>query len=70
MKTMSETLRAALQRSGMTPVQIERATGLQRGSILRFIRREHSLRLDLADLLAVFFKLQLRPARGKRKKGR
>jgi len=70
MKTMSETLRAALQRSGMTPVQIERATGLQRGSILRFIRREHSLRLDLADLLAVFFKLQLRPARGNRKKGR
>ena len=34
---------------------VERATGVKRQSLMKFLRREQSLRLDLADKLAEHF---------------
>jgi hypothetical protein len=38
-----------------------------RQSLMRFVREEQTLRLDMADRLAVYFGLALRPNRSKRK---
>jgi plasmid maintenance system antidote protein VapI len=57
---------AAIQSGRETYLGLERATGVTRASIMRFVRGTQSLRLDLADRLAERFGLQLRP----RKKGR
>jgi hypothetical protein len=64
---MAEALKQAIAQSGVAHIAIERQTGVKRASIMRFMRGETSLRLDLADKLAVFFGLEVRPAR--RKKG-
>jgi len=45
----------------MAHVALERETGVKRASIMRFLRGETSLRLDLADKLAEFFGLELQP---------
>jgi plasmid maintenance system antidote protein VapI len=45
---------------------LERATGVTRASIMRFVRGSQSLRLDMADKLAAFLGLELRA----RRKGR
>ena len=62
-KTMTEILRKAIADSGMAHIAIERATGVKRACIARFVRGETSLRLDIADRLATFFHLELRPVR-------
>lgn len=61
--TMSDVLKKAIAESGMAHIAIERATGVKRQSIMRFMRGETSLRLDMADRLAAFFELELRPKR-------
>jgi plasmid maintenance system antidote protein VapI len=66
---MSDVLRRTIAESGLAHIAIERATGVKRASIMRFLRGETSLRLDLADRLAAFFGLELR-ARHKGRKGR
>jgi plasmid maintenance system antidote protein VapI len=38
---------------------IEREAGVQRASVMRFLRGEQSLRLDVADRLAAYFGLKL-----------
>lgn len=48
---------------------IERETGVQRLSIVRFIRGEQSIRLDVADKLAAYFGLALQPIKAKKKGG-
>jgi plasmid maintenance system antidote protein VapI len=62
-RTMSDVLREAIAESGMAHIAIERATGVKRASIMRFLRGETSLRLDMADRLAAYFGLELRPKR-------
>jgi plasmid maintenance system antidote protein VapI len=62
-QSMSEVLKKAIAESGMAHIAIERATGVKRASIMRFLRGEQSLRLDLADKLAVYFGLELRAKR-------
>jgi len=42
---------------------LERETGVTRASIMRFVRGSQSLRLDMADRLAAYFGLSLRPGR-------
>ena len=37
---------------------VERATGVKRQSMMKFLRGEQSLRLDLADKLAVYFRIE------------
>jgi plasmid maintenance system antidote protein VapI len=57
---MSETLKKAIADSGMAHIAIERATGVKRASIMRFMRGEQSLRLDMADRLAAYFGFTLK----------
>ena len=57
--TMTDVLRAAIQESGLTPYRIAKDTGLVVTSIIRFINGETSLRLDKADVLAEYLKLNL-----------
>ncbi len=66
--TMTEALKRAIAESGMAHIAIERATGVKRASIMRFLRGEQSLRLDLADRLAAYFGIEVR-FKGKREKG-
>ena len=56
---MSDILKKAIKDSGMAHYAIEQETGVQRASIMRFMRGERSLRLDIADKLAVYLGLEL-----------
>jgi plasmid maintenance system antidote protein VapI len=60
---MTEALKRAIIESGLAHIALERATGVRRASIMRFLRGETSLRLDVADKLAAYFGLELRPKR-------
>jgi plasmid maintenance system antidote protein VapI len=59
-QSISEVLKKAIAQSGIAHIAIERATGVKRASIMRFLRGEQSLRLDLADKLAAYFALELK----------
>ena len=63
-KSMSEVLKRAIKDSGLSFTAIEERTGVKRASVMRFMRGETSLRLDVAEKLAELFDLELR------KKGR
>ena len=65
---MTELLRKAIADSASIRA-ISFATGVTRQSLMKFVRGEQSLRLDLADRLAEHFEIEVRPA-GKAKKGR
>lgn len=62
-KTITDTLRDAIRKSGMAYIEIERRTGASRVSLMRFVAGRQSLRLDKADALAALFGLTLRPVR-------
>jgi plasmid maintenance system antidote protein VapI len=64
-QTMSDALRKAIANSSLAHIAIERATGVKRASIMRFMRGETSLRLDMADKLAAYFGLELRKRKGR-----
>lgn len=63
---LTDALRQAIAGSGLAHIAIERNTGVRRQSIMRFMRGERTLRLDMADRLAAYFELELRPIRRKR----
>ena len=68
--TMTELLRKAIKDSGSIRA-VYLATGVTRQSMMKFIRGEQSLRLDLADRLAEHFGIVVcPPAKAKPKKGR
>jgi plasmid maintenance system antidote protein VapI len=54
------TIRAAVKSEKTNYLTLERETGLTRASIMRFVAGKQSLRLDMADRLAVYFGLELR----------
>ena len=62
-RSMSDVLRKAVAESGLAYIALERATGVQRHSIMRFMRGEQSLRLDKAEQLAAYLGLELRQKR-------
>jgi len=62
--TMTELLRAALA-DAESLSEIQRATGLKRQSLAKFMRCEQSLRLDMADKLAAYFKVVVSFPKGK-----
>jgi len=64
--TMSELLRQEL-RDADSLYGVAKATGVHKASLIRFLRGETSLRLDIADALAEYFGLELKPTR--RRKG-
>ncbi|HOD52570.1 MAG TPA: helix-turn-helix transcriptional regulator [Candidatus Hydrogenedentes bacterium] len=51
---MSEMLREALEAAPSLRA-VERATGVKRQSLAKFMRQEQSLRLDMADRVAEYF---------------
>jgi len=60
---ISDLLRRTIVESGIPLLQIQEATGVQRASLSRFVRGMNSLRLDIADKLANYFGLELRPTK-------
>jgi plasmid maintenance system antidote protein VapI len=56
---ITDTLRRTIVESGITYKALSRETGVARASIQRFIDGRQSLRLDMADRLAVYFNLSL-----------
>jgi len=57
--TMTDVLRAAIERSSLTRYRIAKDTGIPETSLMRFVRGETSLRLDKADALADYLGLEL-----------
>ena len=57
--TMTEVLRQAIVDSEITMLRLSNETGVVRASLLRFVRGDQSLRLDMADKLAEYFGLEL-----------
>ncbi len=66
-KTMTDALRQAIRESGLPMLTLATETGIQRASLIRFARGDQSLRLDIADRLAVYFGLELQPTNAKAK---
>lgn len=56
---MSDTLRRTIRDSGLSLYRVAADTGIAYASLLRFMRGERSLRLDIADGLAEYFGLRL-----------
>jgi len=61
--TMTELLRKALQDCDSLNA-VEKATGVKRQSLAKFMRGEQSIRLENADLLAGHFGIQCHINRG------
>ncbi len=59
--TLTDTLKAAIEQSGLTRYRIAKETGIPESHLGRFVRREMSLRLDRADKLAAYLGLRLTP---------
>lgn len=57
--TITDTLKAAIEESGLTHYRITQDTGILATSLGRFMRGETSLRLDKADVLAEYLGLEL-----------
>ena len=57
---ITDSLRDSIVASGMSYNALERETGVTRASLMRFVRGDQSIRLDMADRLANFFGLELR----------
>ncbi len=69
-KTMSDVLRQAIRErldTGLPMLRLAQETGIERVSLIRFSRGDQSLRLDIADRLAVYFGLELQPPKAKGK---
>jgi len=57
--TITDALRGAIHRSGLTIYRIGNATNIDPSNLGRFVRGELSIRLDKADRLAEYLGLQL-----------
>ena len=60
---ISDLLRRTIVESGVSYNALQKETGVTRASIMRFVRGDQSLRLDMADRLAEYFGLELQEAR-------
>jgi plasmid maintenance system antidote protein VapI len=69
-RTMSDVLKAAILDSGMSHNRLAQESGVERLSIARFVKGERSMRLDMADKLAVYFGLVLMQPNSARSNGR
>ncbi len=58
--SVSAVLKKAIAESDLTYLMLERETGVSRASIMRFMRSERTLRLDMADRLAAHFGIESR----------
>ena len=60
---MTTTLLKTINESGQSLYSIAKATGIHKAALGRFVAGKQSLRLDIADKLAVHFGLTLRKDR-------
>ncbi|MBI4583926.1 MAG: hypothetical protein HY717_07880 [Planctomycetes bacterium] len=58
-RTITATLKKAIRKSKLPFLTIEERTGVKRASIMRFMRGDQSLRLDLAERLTDFFNIKI-----------
>ena len=65
-----EFLKNAIEASGLSIKALERETGVTRQSMMHFMRGTRTLRLDIADKLASYFGLDVRPATKPNRKGK
>ena len=56
---LSDAIRRAILESELPLLRIAQETGVERASLSRFVRGKNSLRLDIADKLAVYFGLAI-----------
>ncbi|HEV3023069.1 MAG TPA: helix-turn-helix transcriptional regulator [Pirellulales bacterium] len=56
---MTDPLRQAIVDSGLPLLTLANETGVARASLIRFVRGQTSLRLDIADKLAAYYRLEL-----------
>jgi plasmid maintenance system antidote protein VapI len=56
---ISDLLRQTIVESGISYNALQKETGVTRASIMRFVRGDQSVRLDMADRLAAYFGLRL-----------
>jgi plasmid maintenance system antidote protein VapI len=63
---LRQTIAQAVKEGRTSYKALERETEVTRASIMRFVRKSQSLRLDMADRLAAYFGLELRPKRKSR----
>lgn len=61
--TLTRALKKAIAESGLPMQRIEKLSGVDRLSIMRFMAGAQSLRLDKADELATFFGIECRQVR-------
>jgi hypothetical protein len=69
LKTFSDNLRQAVRDSELTRYAISVRTGIDQGTLCRFIRGERGMSLDSVDKLMECLELEIRPRRRKRKDG-
>lgn len=62
---LTDVLKKAIADSGLSHLRIAKEAGIARASLIRFMANETSLRLDIADRLAVYFGLCLTTRKGK-----
>jgi hypothetical protein len=63
MKTPTDMIKHEIRQSGMSLYAISKATGLDASALGKFMAGKQSLRLDLAERLLHFFKLEVRKER-------
>lgn len=56
---ITDPLKRAIAECGLPMLRLSNAAGVERASLIRFMRGERSLRLDVADKLAEYFGLEL-----------
>jgi transcriptional regulator with XRE-family HTH domain len=56
---ITDRLRRTISDSGLPLLRLSKETGVARASLIRFVRGDSSLRLDVADKLAEYFGLEL-----------
>lgn len=65
-RTISETLRETIEKSGLPLLSIAREAGVQQSSLWRFVYGGQQLRSDNLDRLATYFQMELKKKRGTR----
>ena len=63
--TMTDALRQAIADCELSFQALERESGVSRQSLMKFVRGEQSLRLDMADRLASYFGVEIVLRKGK-----
>jgi plasmid maintenance system antidote protein VapI len=63
--TMTDVLRQTIAESGIPLLRLSNDADVARASLIRFLRGETSLRLDVADKLAAYFGLELTAKKAK-----